>query len=84
MGRNNKVRPQYVIDFVAKVNKHLRNHRITDENDTLFVFAHRYLMDKDMYNGYVFCKSAINKNGEEFSVLAGSCEKGKYEFLEFL
>ena len=84
MGRKNKVRPQYVIDFVAKVNKHLRNYRITDENDTLFVFAHRYLMDKDMYNGYVFCKSAIDKNGAEFSVLAGSCEKGKYEFLEFL
>lgn len=80
--RKNKVRPQYVKEFVTKVNEHLRKGRITDEGDTLFVFACKYLLDKQMYEGYVFCKAAVNDKGEEYSTLAGSCEKGKYDFLE--
>lgn len=85
MSRNKK-RPQYVIDMLNDVNAYLRFRNVKDESDTLFCWIRNYLMDKDMYQGFNYCKygdKIINPvTGERIIILAGSYNKSEFDFLQ--
>ena len=79
-----KKRPQYVQDLVNKVNGNLRLLKVKDENDTLFWFMCDYLLKKGMmYEGYNFYKDKFNPYTNTIvPMLAGSCKKDEYEYLQ--
>lgn len=85
MSRNKK-RPQYVIDMINDVNAYLRFRNVKDESDTLFCWIRNYLLDKDMYQGFNYYKygdKIINlATGERILILAGSYNKGEFDFLQ--
>lgn len=83
MARTRKNRPQYVTEMLMKVNEYLRFHKVKDEyKDTLFTFMCDYLLHKGMYEGYNFYVDYTTTNGEVVPMLAGSCKKEEYEYLQ--
>ena len=79
-----KKRPQYVQDLVTKVNEYLRTNMVKDEyHDNLFSFMCDYLIQKKMYEGYNFYVDKYDPNlGKNIPMLAGSCKKDEYEYLQ--
>ena len=76
-----KKRTKQVEEMVNSVNKYLRVNKLKDENDHLFSWLCMYLLDKKMYKGYNFY---VEKKFQSVSlpILAGSADKGKYDFLQ--
>lgn len=76
-------RPKYVNEFLNKANDCLRRWKVKDDhNSDLFWFIHEYLSDKKMYRGYNFFKDKYVDN-KRYSVLAGSADPDKFDYIQF-
>lgn len=76
-------RPKYIKDFVESANESLRLYKVKDDHKSdLFWFIHKYLTEKKTYRGYNFFKDKY-VDGKRYSVLAGSCDPDKFDYIQF-
>ena len=73
-------RPVYVATMLHEANLTLRQMKIHDESDSLFMFICNYLMAHHMYHGFNYYNMGKDFNGNPYPVLAGSSTN--YEFLQ--
>ena len=70
---------QHVVD---KVNEYLRNNHIKDEGDPAFMIVGWALLDTHTYQGFNMYKDKTLADGTVISVLAGTADPEKFDYLQ--
>lgn len=76
-----KARPKYVQELIDRVNARWSTLGEKDEHCELLMFMSSYLCEKNLYRGFNFFKVEFI-NGKVCTVLAGSADKAKYDFIQ--
>ena len=84
MVRNRK-RTIAIQNLIDEVNLYFRVNNVKDEHTSdLFNFISSKLLHNRMYQGYNFFVRKFTDDGIEYCQLAGTADKDKYDFIQFL
>ena len=67
---------------VDKTNEYLRNNKIKDEGDSAFMVVQWALLETKTYHGFNFFKDKTLEDGTVLSVLAGTSDPEKFDYLQ--
>lgn len=67
---------------VDKTNEYLRNNKIKDEGDSAFMVVMWALLETKTYLGFNFFKDKTLEDGTVLSVLAGTSDPEKFDYLQ--
>ena len=67
---------------VDKTNEYLRNNKIKDEGDPAFMVVNWALLDTHTYHGFNMYKDKELADGTVISVLAGTSDPEKFDYLQ--
>ena len=68
--------------MVDRTNEYLKNNHIKDEGDSAFMVVSQVLLDTHTYKGYNMYKDKTLADGTVFSVLAGTDDPDKFDYLQ--
>lgn len=69
---------------VDKTNEYLRNNKIKDEGNSAFLVVQWALLDTNTYRGFNMYKDKELADGTIISVLAGTDDPNKFDYLQLL
>ena len=68
--------------LVQDVNRYLKNNRIKDEANPAFHIVSHSLLFQGLYRGFNYYKDKTLEDGTTISVLAGTSDPDKYDYLQ--
>ena len=67
---------------VDRTNEYLKNNHIKDEGDSAFMVVQWALLDTHTYRGFNMYKDKTLADGTVISVLAGTSDPEKFDYLQ--
>lgn len=65
------------LDIIKKVNETLREYKVKDESNILFMWAHNFLRPLGLYKGFDYCKDDY-REGKCAAVYVDDPEESEY------